>query len=40
MIDFTTQTYQNLLKAMLAQVPNIYDKRDTSPIQTALGPAA
>lgn len=40
MIDFSTQTYQNLLKAMLAQVPNIYDKRDGSPIMTALGPAA
>lgn len=40
MIDFSTQTYQNLLKVMLAQVPNIYDKRDGSPIMTALGPAA
>ena len=33
-------TYANILKTMLAQVPNKYDKRDTSPIQTALGPAA
>ena len=40
MIDFSQQTYQSILKAMLAQVPNVYDKRDTSPIQTALGPAA
>ena len=40
MIDFSGRTYANILKAMLAQVPNIYDKRDTSPIQTALGPAA
>lgn len=40
MIDFTQQTYQNILKAMLERVPNVYDKRDTSPIQTALGPAA
>ena len=40
MIDFSQQTYQNILKTMLALVPNIYDKRDTSPIQTALGPAA
>lgn len=40
MIDFSSRTYANILKAMLAQVPNIYDKRDTSPIQTALGPAA
>ena len=40
MIDFSSRTYANILKAMLALVPNIYDKRDTSPIQTALGPAA
>lgn len=40
MIDFSQQTYQSILNAMLAQVPNVYDKRDTSPIQTALGPAA
>ena len=33
-------TYANILKTMLARVPNKYDKRDTSPIQTALGPAA
>ena len=40
MIDFTSQTYANILAAMLQQVPNIYDKRDGSPIMTALGPAA
>lgn len=40
MIDFSTQTYKNILSAMLALVPDSYDKRDTSPIQTALGPAA
>lgn len=40
MIDFSQQTYQNILQAMLARVPDIYDKRDTSPIPTALGPAA
>lgn len=40
MIDFTSQTYANILQAMLDRVSNSYDKRDTSPIQTALGPAA
>ncbi|MBM6725195.1 baseplate J/gp47 family protein [Pseudoflavonifractor phocaeensis] len=40
MIDFSQDTYQNLLQAMLAQVPSTYDKRDTAPIPTALGPAA
>ena len=40
MIDFNSQTYQNILKAMLDRIPNTYDKRDTSPIPTALGPAA
>lgn len=40
MIDFTSQTYANILATMLQQVPNIYDKRDGSPIMTALGPAA
>lgn len=40
MIDLTKMTYQALLKAMLDRVPNTYDKRDTSPIPTALGPAA
>lgn len=40
MIDLTQQTYQAILQAMLSQVPNTFDKRDTSPIMTALGPAA
>lgn len=40
MIDFKSQTYQNILQAMLDRVPDTYDKRDTAPIPTALGPAA
>nr|WP_325301114.1 baseplate J/gp47 family protein [uncultured Oscillibacter sp.] len=40
MIDLTGKNYTALLAAMLDRVPNTYDKRDTSPIQTALGPAA
>lgn len=40
MIDFTMKTYRALLAAMLARVPDSYDKRDTSPIPTALSPAA
>lgn len=40
MIDLATYTYNNLLQAMLARIPDTYDKRDTSPIPTALGPAA
>lgn len=40
MIDLSNKTYRAILEQMLAQVPNIYDKRDTSPIQTALAPAA
>lgn len=40
MIDLTNKTYRAILEQMLAQVPNTFDKRDTSPIQTALGPAA
>lgn len=39
MIDFSGKTYQAILAAMLDRIPNTYDKRDTSPIQTALGPA-
>lgn len=39
MIDFSGKTYQAILAEMLARIPNTYDKRDTSPIQTALGPA-
>ena len=40
MIDFTQYTYQNLLQTMLGRVPDTYDKRDTAPIPTALGPSA
>ena len=40
MIDFTTQTYANIRAAMLQQVPNTYDQRDTAPIPTAISPAA
>ena len=40
MNDFTNKTYQAILQQMLDRVPNTYDKRDTSPIPTALGPAA
>ena len=40
MIDFSNLTYQNILAAMLGVVPSSFDKRDTSPIQTALGPSA
>lgn len=40
MIDLTNKTYRAILEQMLAMVPNTFDKRDTSPIQTALGPAA
>lgn len=40
MIDLTQYTYRALLQQMLARVPDTYDKRDGSPIPTALGPAA
>lgn len=40
MIDLSAKTYKALLTSMLARVPDAYDKRDTSPIPTALGPAA
>lgn len=40
MIDFSSKTYTALLQQMLARIPDTYDKRDTSPIPTALGPAA
>lgn len=40
MIDFSTDTYSNILNTMLNNVPNTYDKREGSIIQTALGPAA
>lgn len=40
MIDFSLKKYANLLSEMLSRVSNSFDKRDTSPIPTALGPAA
>lgn len=40
MIDLTQYAYRALLEQMLARVPDTYDKRDGSPIPTALGPAA
>lgn len=40
MIDFSAKTYRALLQSMLDQVPDTFDKRDASPIPTALGPAA
>lgn len=40
MTDFQSKTYQSILAAMLSQISNAYDKRDTAPIPTALSPAA
>lgn len=40
MIDMTGNTYRNILQDMLNQVPNTFDKREGSFMQTALGPAA
>lgn len=40
MIDFSGETYAALRQAMLDQIPNTYDKRDTAPIPTAISPAA
>ena len=40
MIDFSTDTYSNILNTMLNNVPNTYDKREGSIIQTDLGPAS
>ena len=40
MIDFSQQTYQNILAQMLEQVPAKFDTRETAPIPTALSPAA
>lgn len=37
MIDFTGQTYTNILAAMLARVPNTFDKRDGSFIHVTGG---
>ena len=40
MIDFSHKTYQELLKAPLARVPNSLDKREGAMIQTAIGAGA
>lgn len=40
MIDFTGQTYRNILQRMLDRVPDEYDKSENYFMQTALGPAA
>lgn len=40
MIDFSQQTYANIRQAMLDDIPNTYDKRDTAPIPTSISPAA
>lgn len=40
MIDLTQETYRKILQEMLSRIPDHYDKRDASPIPTALGPAA
>lgn len=40
MIDLSSQTYANIRAAMLQQVPDTYDQRDTAPIPTAISPAA
>lgn len=40
MINFSNETYQNILSSMLNKVPNTFDKREGGMIQTALGPAA
>lgn len=38
MIDFSGKTYKNILADQLEQVPDEFDKREKSMIQTALGP--
>lgn len=40
MIDLTGYNYRQILQSMLEQIPSTFDKRDTSPIPTALSPAA
>jgi uncharacterized phage protein gp47/JayE len=40
MIDFTNKTYANILAEQLDRVSDEVDKRETSLIQTALGPAS
>lgn len=38
MIDFSSQTYANILARQLNRIPNTIDKRSTSMVTTALGP--
>ena len=40
MIKLSQYTYQEILQQLLDRVPDMFDKRDTSPIQTAAGMAA
>lgn len=40
MIDLSIYTYRQLMQQMLEQIPASFDKRDMSPIPTALSPAA
>lgn len=40
MIDFSQDTYKNILDEMLKGIPNTYDKREGGIIQTAVAPAA
>lgn len=40
MIDFSGDTYANILNTMMGNVPNTYDKREGSIMQSAIGPAA
>lgn len=40
MIDFTGKTFSGIFRSMLDKISNAFDKRDTAPIPTALGPAA
>lgn len=40
MIDLSQYTYQEILQQLLDRIPDTYDKRDGSPIQTAAGMAA
>jgi len=39
-IDLTGYNYRQILQSMLERIPPTFDKRDTSPIPTALSPAA
>lgn len=40
MTDFSAQTFDVILTRMLQEIPDDFDTRDTSPIRTALAPAA